>query len=190
MSSIRLFILDSLEREGEMHGHQLRNLAEKEHVTMWTDISVGSLYGALKRLAVEGLIEVARTEQIGGYPERQIWRITTDGRISLQHLRATELREIVFRPDPLDLAFARFDRAHPDELLGITATRLAELRARLADAQTHLRRADPYLSPVEGRVLTHTITRLEAEIAWHEALVADLPALLEAEAAWKEHPHD
>ena len=40
-----------------MHGHQLRLLAEEEHVALWTDITVGSLYGAIKRLAAEELIE-------------------------------------------------------------------------------------------------------------------------------------
>jgi DNA-binding PadR family transcriptional regulator len=79
VSSIRLFVLDSLQREGEMHGHQLRQLAELEHLDMWTDISVGALYGAIKRLAAEDLIEEARVEREGAYPERQVWRITEAG---------------------------------------------------------------------------------------------------------------
>ena len=74
VSSIRLFILGALDIEGEMHGHQLRQLAEKEHIDMWTDITVGGLYGAIKRLAAEGLIEEARVEREGAYPERQVWR--------------------------------------------------------------------------------------------------------------------
>ena len=102
MSSIRLYILGALANEGEMHGHQLRQLADKEYVTLWTDISVGALYGALKRMAHEGLIEELRTEREGGYPERQIWRITTEGRIALAQLREEGLGEVVFRPDPFD----------------------------------------------------------------------------------------
>ena len=62
-----------------MHGHQLRQLAELEHLDMWTDISVGALYGAIKRLAAEDLIEEARVEREGAYPERQVWRITEAG---------------------------------------------------------------------------------------------------------------
>ena len=63
VSSIRIFILGSLEQRGPMHGHQLRLLAEQEHVAMWTDITVGGLYGALKRLATENLIAQVRVEQ-------------------------------------------------------------------------------------------------------------------------------
>src|SRR5262245_61880972 len=110
MSSIRLYILGALADEGEMHGHQLRQLAEKEHVHLWTDISVGALYGALKRLAAEGLIDEARTEREGAYPERQVWRITDAGRLSLALLRDAALREVVVRPDPFDLAMSRLDR--------------------------------------------------------------------------------
>ncbi len=76
MSSIRLFILGSLEQHGPMHGHQLRLLDEEEHIDSFTDISVGSLYGAIKRLSAEGLIEELRTEREGGYPPRQVWDIT------------------------------------------------------------------------------------------------------------------
>ncbi|RYF55207.1 MAG: PadR family transcriptional regulator, partial [Comamonadaceae bacterium] len=46
MSSIRVFLLGSLAERGPMHGHQLRLLAEKEHVAMWTDFGVGAIYGA------------------------------------------------------------------------------------------------------------------------------------------------
>ena len=72
VSSTLLFIIDALARHGEMHGHQLRLLAEQEHVHLRTDFSVGGLYGAIKRLAGEGLLTEVRTERAGGYPERQV----------------------------------------------------------------------------------------------------------------------
>ena len=93
VTSIRLFILGALDIEGEMHGHQLRQLAEKEHIDMWTDITVGGLYGAIKRLAAEGLIEEARVEREGAYPERQVWRITEAGHEALHALRHEGLRD-------------------------------------------------------------------------------------------------
>ena len=56
MSSIRLFILSSFAEHGPMHGHLLRLVAERMRVPLWTDISVGAVYGAMKRLAAEGLL--------------------------------------------------------------------------------------------------------------------------------------
>ena len=68
MSSNRLFILGAHADSGEQHGHQLRQLAELEHVDRWTEFTPGGLYGAIKRLAADGLIEELRTEQQGSYP--------------------------------------------------------------------------------------------------------------------------
>jgi DNA-binding PadR family transcriptional regulator len=189
MSSIRLYILDSLDERGEMHGHQLRQLADQEHVSHWTDISVGSLYGALKRLAAEGLIEEVRVEQVGGYPARQVWGITADGRASLSALRAEGLRTVVIKPDPFDLALARL---HPDwhgEVAALVEERLGDLRALLADFQRVERIADPHLTPLERFTITHRASRLHTEIDWHEQLLAQLPALL-ADEAERNTSHD
>ena len=182
MSSTRLFILDALERVGEMHGHQLRQLAEKEHVDHWTDITVGGLYGTLKRLAAEELIEVVRTEQIGGYPERQVWGLTRPGRVALARLRNDGLRTVVFRTDPFDLAMSRLDGARLDAVPALLDARRAELAGLLADAELQARQADPYLSPLERTVIGHRMARLRAEIAWHDTLAERLPELLADEA--------
>lgn len=181
MSSIRLFILGSLEQNGPMHGHQLRLLAEEEHVDAWTDISVGSLYGAIKRLAAEGLIEEVRTEREGAYPPRQIWGITQEGRVAAGVIRMATLREIVFKPDPFDLALTRLDPDHLENMPAMLSARLSAYRARLADHESHLEAISRYLTRAERLALEHRSTRLRAEIEWHERLVAELPAILEEE---------
>ncbi|HET9659779.1 MAG TPA: PadR family transcriptional regulator [Thermomicrobiales bacterium] len=183
MSSIRLFILGSLEQHGPMHGHQLRLLAEREHIDTWTDISVGSLYGAIKRLAAEGLIEEVRTEREGAYPPRQVWAITHEGRASVGSLRMGTLREIVFKPDPFDLALTRLDPDHLDDLPAMIDARLASLRAMLADNDAHLTAIRRYLSTSEVHATEHRQVRLRAEIAWHESLLEALPAIIEDERA-------
>ena len=38
-----------------MHGHGLLLLAEEEHIDLWTDFASSAVYGAIKRLATEGL---------------------------------------------------------------------------------------------------------------------------------------
>jgi DNA-binding PadR family transcriptional regulator len=183
MSSIRLYILGALANEGEMHGHQLRQLADKEYVTLWTDISVGALYGALKRMAHEGLIEESRTEREGGYPERQIWRITAEGRIALARLREEALGEVVFRPDPFDLAMSRLDRDRLDEFPAVLELRLQRLRAMLAHERAKIEQIEQNLSVNEKFVARHRDARLEAEIAWHESLLERIAETGKREAA-------
>ena len=172
MSSIRLYILDALARRGDMHGHQLRLLAEEEHVHLWTDISVGALYGALKRLAAEGLLADVRVEREGSYPERQVYGITPAGRSALADLHRQGLEQVWFRPDPFDLALSRPDPDRLDALPSALEARLAALHALLADTERQNERARPYLSLGETHALLHREHRLRAEIAWHTDLIA------------------
>ena len=186
VSSIRLYILGALDIEGEMHGHQLRQLAEKEHIDMWADITVGGLYGAIKRLATEGLIEEARVEREGAYPERQVWRITESGRESLHTLRHQALSEVVMRPDPFDLAIARLDLAEADALPAIIEARIVRLQSMVSESEAHTQFISRYLSYGELHVMKHKADRLRAEIAWHEELLQKLPDILTDERSRKD----
>jgi DNA-binding PadR family transcriptional regulator len=186
VSSIRLFILDALATNGPMHGHQLRLLAEKEHVQEWTDITVGALYGAMKRLAAEDLIEELRAEREGAYPERQVFAITDSGRISLGVIRQDALREIVIKPDPFDLAMSRLDPTKLDTLDGLLGARLGRLRAQLDNYIAHTASIEQYLSVGESIVMQHMTERLRAEIRWHEQLHKHLPEIIADESARKD----
>lgn len=185
MSSIRLYILGALADEGEMHGHQLRQLAEKEHIDEWTDISVGALYGAIKRLRAEGLIDEVRTERDGAYPERQVWGITGAGRIALDILRYEGLSQIVTRADPFDLAVSRLDMTKLDEVPLLLQNRVAQLKVLLAQDEVTLASISRYLTPLELMVMSHKTTRLRADIAWHDELLSRLPDLLAEERTRK-----
>ena len=188
MSSIRLYILDALARRGEMHGHQLRLLAEQEHVHLWTDISVGALYGALKRLATEGLLAEVRTEREGSYPERQVYGITDRGREVLGDLHRQQLEQVWFRPDPFDLALSRPDAARLDELAGVLEDRVTTLERLLTETTQANERARPYLSVAETHALVHREHRLRAELQWHRDLVSALPDVIADERARALHP--
>ena len=185
MSSIRLFILGSLDERGEMHGHAIRLLAEEEHIDNWTDFGPGAIYGAIKRLAAEGLIEELRTEREGNYPERQVYGITEAGRAALAELRRTGLQQIVYRHDPVDLALARLDPSGLDAVGGVLQTRLDELRAMQAHTEEHVLSIHKYLTPMEAQVMRHQYHRLSGEIAWHEELIAKLPAIIDDEKSRK-----
>ncbi|OLT27064.1 hypothetical protein BJF79_42900 [Actinomadura sp. CNU-125] len=178
MSSIRIFILGALSERGPMHGHQLRLLSEEEHLDLWTDITTGGLYGAIKRLAAEGLIEEVRTEQVGSYPQRKIWRITDVGAQTLSSLRLNGLREIVHHPDPFDLVLTRLDPEHLDDLPPIIDARITSLRATLTEYETHARTIARYLTVAESLAMEHRVERLRAEITWHERLASRLPELV------------
>ncbi|MET4781718.1 PadR family transcriptional regulator [Glaciihabitans sp. UYNi722] len=190
MSSIRLFILGSLDQRGPMHGHGLLLLAEEEHIDLWTDFAASAVYGAMKRLAAEGLIVEDRVERQGNYPERQVYRISDAGRIALHDLRRQGLVEIVIKPDPVDLALARLDPEGLDELPVIIEERLARLRTHLEEYTTHLEEVDKYLSVAEVWSMRHQLSRWRGEVAWHEELLTALPDIITDEKELSTKGHD
>jgi DNA-binding PadR family transcriptional regulator len=176
MSSIRLFILSSFAAHGPMHGHRLRLEAERNHVPLWTDITVGAVYGAMGRLAAEGLLREAGREQEGNRPTRQLYEITDEGQSVLAELRRTELSEVWFKYDPFDLALTRTDRDLLESLPSELAKRLDKVRAKLAETKRVNAGAHPHVGLAKQWALRHNEYRLEAEVAY-------LTDLLEAAAA-------
>lgn len=174
MSSMRLFILGALARSGPMHGYQIHHQARVDRTELWTDVRLAAIYGALKRLAHEGLIEAARSEREGRLPERTVYQITDAGRRSMEALRQEGLSTVAFPPDPFDLALVYAETEPAETLHRFVETRNARLAAELANANLMAVQADPYLTPAERLVMRHRIVRLEAEVAWHRELSAGI----------------
>jgi DNA-binding PadR family transcriptional regulator len=172
MSSIRLFILSSFAELGPMHGHRLRMEAERTHVHLWTDISVGAVYGAMKRLASEGLLRASGREREGNRPTRQLYEITEEGRRSLASLRREGLSEVWFKYDPFDLALTRTDPESLGKLPLVLAERLEKARGLLAETRRINEGARDYVGLAKQWALRHSEYRLKAEIAYLIDLLA------------------
>lgn len=148
---------------------------------MWTDFRVGAVYGALKRLVAEDLVEPVRTEREGARPERQIVQISEAGRIALDHLRLETLSDFALKPDPFDLALARVGKDLVDELPGLLQVRRAAIAAALDHHTARLEHVHQYLNLTEQHVMQHQTYRLRAELDWLDSVRAALPAIVEAE---------
>ena len=135
-------------------------------VPLWTDISVGAVYGAMKRLAAEGLLKEAGREQEGNRPTRQIYAITEEGRRTLETLRSEGLSEVWFKPDPFDLALTRMDAKTQKKLPAIVSERLENVRARLAANRQIFEGLPAHVGLAKQWALRHTQYRLEAEATY------------------------
>ena len=175
VNSTRLFILGSLARGGAMYGHQIRRAAQVDRTELWTDIKQGSLYSALHRMAAEGVIEVVRTENQGNMPARTVYAITPAGREELIALRDEALRQTRLRPDPVDLALQNAQDMSEQELRVVLENRRAAIAAELAAWRNLRDTAEPHLTGIESLGFSHTLLRLEAELAWHEECLKTLP---------------
>jgi DNA-binding PadR family transcriptional regulator len=173
-----LFVLSSLAEHGPMHGHQIRLQTQSDRAELWTEVKVGALYGALKRLASEGLIAEVRSEREGRFPERTVYEITGRGREALAALHGEALRTVVLRPDPFDLALVHAAGMDEQELAHVVTDRRDALTNQHNAMQHQAEAADPYLTEAERMALAHLIGRLEAEVAWHTALLDRLPKII------------
>lgn len=178
MSSIRLFILSSFDELGPLHGHRLRMEADKKRVPLWTDIPVGAVYGAMKRLASEGLLREAGQEKQGNRPLRQLYEITQDGREALEALRHQGITEIWFKFDPFDLALTKLNPTDVEGFRTLLSERLARMTAILEERRDILEAAMPYIGVAEEWALRHSQYRIGAEVTYLTDLLAAVPELV------------
>jgi DNA-binding PadR family transcriptional regulator len=183
MNSTRLFVLNALAQHGSMYGHQIRRVSQLDRTELWTDIKPGSLYGALHRMAEEGVIDVVRTEQEGKMPARTVYAITPAGKDELIAIRDEALRETALHPDPVDLALTAAGDLSAEQMTAVISNRRAALVANRAMLQQLREYAEPHLTALESITFEHSLLRLEAEIAWHDRLLTAMPALFGKEGA-------
>lgn len=173
----RLFVLGALAKHGPNYGHQLRRDARIDRTEMWSEVQPGSLYGALHRLAAEGLIEPLRTEQDGQLPARTVYAITAEGRRELRVLRAEALQEIRLQPDPVDLALAMSGELSEEALRGYFEDRIRALSAQASQLEHQRERAWPDQTVADDLVVEHARMRLRAELGWHQLVLDRLGKL-------------
>jgi DNA-binding PadR family transcriptional regulator len=171
MNPTRLFVLGALARHGPMYGHQIRRDARIDRTELWSEVKPGSLYSALHRLEAEGLIEPVRTEQQGNLPARTVYAITSEGRRELRALREEALREVIMRPDPVDLALAMSADLDEDALRGYFAGRRQALSGRAALFARVRAHAWPDQGAADDLIIEHAIARIETELRWHDMVL-------------------
>jgi DNA-binding PadR family transcriptional regulator len=185
MNPTRLFVLGALAKHGPMYGHQLRRDARLDRTEMWSEVRPGSLYGALHRMAAEGLIEPLRTEQQGQLPARTVYGITPEGLRELRALRAEALADVRLAPDPVDLALAMSDDLDEDTIRGYLEDRVRVLAAQAAVCEHQRDRSWPDQTVADDLVLEHARLRLQAELDWHQLVLDQLAKLATGAAGTK-----
>src|SRR5437763_9743839 len=153
MAVTRVLVLGVLLKQ-PMHGYEVRRELESWNAEQWANITYGSIYFSLTKMAEEGLVEVVSTDDRGTRPARTVYAITAHGRQEFARL----LRELwwEYRPaiDPFRVALSFMNCLSREELLAALRNRAGGLHSTLE--------AFPYA--IEGRLRDPSAPRHLSEV--------------------------
>ena len=173
-SPIALAVLCLLE-VGPLHPYGLQRL-----IKLWGKdqvINVGqraTLYKTIQRLHKAGLIAVRQTERDQGFPERTVYELTDEGRRQAQEWLTAMLSvpRNEFPDFPAALSFAML--LGPAELCAVLERRAAPLRESLERLDRELGGEYAHLPRVTLLETEYQRAVVAAELAWVDAVAADL----------------
>ena len=147
----RLFVLGLLVRR-PMSGYEVQRILQLNRTDLWAGILSGSIYHALKKLEVEGMVTLRVTEQVGNR-SRAIYAITEQGQAEYHAL----LREAWRSPSPhfpsgLYAALSFTDDLPREEVLALLDTHIAALEDQLAAWSAGEREKSALAGPLPGYV--------------------------------------
>jgi DNA-binding PadR family transcriptional regulator len=163
--------------QGPMHVYRMQKLFETQGKDRVVNVRArASLYQTIERLVGHGLVTVAETVRVEGYPDRIVYAITDAGRLIAREW----LREMLHGtegqyPDFIAALSILFGLA-PEEAQRELELRAEKLAAALAGTESELSNAPeglPRLFMLEEEY-RHAV--LSAELAWVRGVIDDLGA--------------
>ncbi len=158
--------------DGEATGYEIRKLSVEGEYSYFIDASFGSIYPALAKLEVDGLV-TSRVEVQEGKPAKKIYAITEVGRTEFINSMFEKLGEDEFRSE--FLLFLRFASQLPASLVE------QRLNERLAQVCTVLedfdRMAKEHTHPGDAWVIKYGRTCMQAAHDYIRAHKGELIAL-------------
>jgi DNA-binding PadR family transcriptional regulator len=168
-------------KERDMHGYELRKQLGAMLGPFW-QVSWGSLYPTLRRLAKAGAVETvdpspprrrsgraSGTTALGTGRRKTVYRITAKG----EYMFADMLEETAAATDTehftLKLAFFRYLR--PEARLALLERRRAYLQEKVAQLRTNLREYRERIDSYALSLQNHNLLSTESDIAWIEELI-------------------
>jgi DNA-binding PadR family transcriptional regulator len=174
--STRLVILGFL-RGRPQYGYEIKQMIE--HVMGdWTDIAFGSIYYALGKLADEGYVEKAGTEQEGGRPSRTVYQITDTGREEFMRLLRKVWDNVERQTFDFDIGLSFMSALPIDEVTECLGKRITHLEHVLQYLDAHqaeeLADVDHVPTHLASTVFDHHRRHLQAELDWTRELLLNV----------------
>jgi DNA-binding PadR family transcriptional regulator len=173
-SSLGLIVLWQLMEE-PMHVYRMQKLIESQGKDRVVNVrSRASLYQAIERLVRDGLVEVAETVRVEGYPDRVVYAVTDAGRIAAPEWLREMLRTT--RNDYPDFiaAVSLLFCLRPAEACAELELRAQRLADELAASESALAEAPPELPRLFLLEEECRKAVVQAELDWVRGVIGDL----------------
>jgi DNA-binding PadR family transcriptional regulator len=160
-------------KERAMHGYELRKQLGAILGPLW-QVSWGSLYPTLRRLARAGVVEVdprsgrAAKSSLGGR-RKTVYRITTSGDELFKKLLEEAAPPVDAEHFTLKLAFFRY--LGPETRLALLERRRAYLQDKLAQFKANMRTYRERMDGYAVSLQNHDMATTESDIAWIDELI-------------------
>jgi DNA-binding PadR family transcriptional regulator len=174
-ATTRMLVLGVVRLFQPVHGYDVRRELVSWHVEEWASLAPGSIYNALKTLTKEGMIETAGTGQVGGRPERTLYKITPRGEQELSEILRDQLWTPRMPVDPLIAVVSLMGFLKRDELIAALEARASMITGNISHASFAIDAIDDVETPAHVKEMLRLINaRVAAELAWSKAFIARL----------------
>jgi DNA-binding PadR family transcriptional regulator len=170
-----LYILGILHR-GEFHPYEIKRRLTQAMVECFTDVDVGTLYYAVRRLAAHGMLTAVAQQRVARGGMRTVYRINPRGRRRFRELLHAQLaaegdlRQTLYGP----MLFLHL--ADSGLVAKALRTQVSRQNARLAEIR-RLRRHWAARLPTGSRLLMqHIAEQCRLDLRWLEVVLADVEA--------------
>lgn len=169
-------------KEREMHGYELRKQLGTMLGPFW-QISWGSLYPTLRRLAKAGAVEKvaegsgrrggrsAKAAALASTRRRTVYRVTPAGEALFVQMLEESSGEVAAEHFTLRLAFFRYMK--PEARLALLERRRAYLQTKLMELKTNLRNYRERIDSYALSLQNHDMASTESDIAWIDELITN-----------------
>jgi DNA-binding PadR family transcriptional regulator len=175
-SALGLIVLWQLVSE-PMHVYRMQKLFEEQGKDRVVNVRArASLYQTIERLRRHGLVEVAETVRVEGYPDRVVYAITDQGREVAREWLREMLRTTDGEYPEFIAALSILFGLAPEEARAELELRAEQLTAALADTEAALAGVPPELPRLFLLEEEYRKAILEAELTWIRGVIDDLRA--------------
>jgi DNA-binding PadR family transcriptional regulator len=173
-SSLGLVVLWLLYQE-PLHVYRMQKLIEDQGKARVVNVRTrASLYQAIERLVRLGLVEVAETVRVGGFPDRTVYAITDAGRDAAREWLREMLRTPGGEYPEFIAAVSLLFGLDPDDARAQLELREQRLAAELAETEREMAGAPPGLPRLFLLEEEYRKAVLEAQLAWLRGVIEDI----------------